>query len=91
MQTECGQNDPNQGHICVADEHYVPSLLSAHDMGDTYDRIGMLAFVDWKSDGGWHPKTFYTGDTIQALYTMRTRAGPSGCGAPASPCRCHLP
>lgn len=48
-------------------------------MKDTYDRIGILAFTDWKTDGGWHPRTFYPGDAMQTIYTMRTRSGPAGC------------
>lgn len=75
----CNQRDRHAGHICVADEHFVPTLLSAYGMRDTLDKVGILAFTDWKSDGGWHPKTFYPGDSAQAVYTMRTRAGPAGC------------
>ena len=79
MQMECKRNNPQVGHICVADEHFVPSLLAAYHMKDTYDRVGMFTFVDWKSEGGWHPKTFYPGDSLQSVYTMRTRSGPAGC------------
>lgn len=75
----CNRSNPHAGHICVADEHYVATLLSAYKMKDTFDRIGILAFTDWKSDGGWHPKSFYPGDSMQAIYTMRSRAGPAGC------------
>ena len=79
-QIACQKNSPHHGHICVADEHYVASLLSAYKMRDTFDRVGMFTFVDWKSVGGWHPKTFYPGDSLQSLYAMRSRSGPPGCG-----------
>lgn len=78
MQTICNRNNPNTGHICVADEHFVATLLSAYKMKDTFDRIGVFVFVDWKTEGGWHPRTFYPGDSMQSLYTMRTRSGPAG-------------
>ena len=82
LQMACDKNSPHHGHICVADEHFVASLLSAYKMRDTFDRIGMMTFVDWKSVGGWHPKTFYTGDVLQSIYAMRTRSGPAGCARP---------
>ena len=80
MQPFCDTNDPWTGHICVADEHYVATLLSTYKMKDTFDRIGNMAFTDWTSDGGWHPRTFYPGDSLKLLHSMRTRSlkGP-GC------------
>jgi Core-2/I-Branching enzyme len=81
VQKACGQPDPDLGHVCVADEHYVATVLSAYRTQAQRDGIGLLTFTDWKTKGGWHPRTFYPGegDARALVQLMRSRGGPRGC------------
>jgi hypothetical protein len=75
------------GHTCVADEHFVPTLLTAYGMADTLDHVGLATFSDWWSrPGDWHPRIFLPGDAPakQVVHYMRSRVGPAKCGAEAS-------
>jgi hypothetical protein len=69
------------GHVCVADEHFVATLLTAYGLAATCDGIGLLTFTDWSHEAQWHPRTFYPGGVSvdQKVRVMRTRGGPPGC------------
>ena len=92
VQPLCDSKDEWTGHICIADEHYLASVLSAYEMKDTLDHIGYLSFTDWSTYGGWHPAAFFPGDSLKTLHMMRSFSvhgrgcalwchGP-GCGCP---------
>jgi hypothetical protein len=69
----CIPSPAGTGHICIADESYVPSVLAAYGQMDATDRIGHSTYTDWS--GGWHPTTFYpplTGETIRKVRTYDT-------------------
>jgi hypothetical protein len=62
----------NQWKECIADEHYVPTLLASLGLEDeTYCRGWGLAYTDW-SDNWIHPKSFKPRDvTPELLKKMR--------------------
>ena len=80
MQPACGSSDTHSGHICVADEHFVATVLAVYSFGDTLDGIGQLTFADWRGSG-WHPRTYWPGaDVLQTVALMRTMpVAKSGC------------
>eukprot|EP00892_Ulva_mutabilis_P004681 jgi/Ulvmu1/2585/UM014_0036.1 len=79
-QVACDTEHPNYGHTCVADEHYVATLLASYRMDESRDGIGEMTFVDWSSkDGPWHPRTFYPGNAPAAIRAMRARSAHAKC------------
>lgn len=75
VQMACGQPDRFWGHVCVADEHFVPTLLSAYKLDQQRDGVGVVTFTDWTySPGSWHPKTFLPGNTEQDIHIMRSHS-----------------
>ena len=79
----CWQPNRYYGHVCVSDEHYVPTLLAAYGLEDQRDGIGATTFTDWaSSQGSWHPKTFHPGNAVEDIYSMRRRFLTSGCELP---------
>jgi hypothetical protein len=75
MQMSCGQPDRFWGHVCVADEHFVPTLFAAYKLDKQRDGVGVITYTDWNSSpGSWHPKTFMPGDTREDIIHMRTRS-----------------
>ena len=85
VQVACDTTHPNYGRTCVADEHYIASLLAAYGMDESRDGIGELTYVDWSSrDGPWHPRTFYPGNAAASIHAMRARS-------PSAKCAAHSP
>jgi hypothetical protein len=80
MQVACGQPSRFYGHLCIADEHFVATLLAAYGLDQQRDGVGRLTYTDWlSSQGAWHPKTFYPGDAFPSLYTMRSVSAATQC------------
>lgn len=80
VQMACWQPSRLYGHICIADEHYVPTLLAAYKLNEQRDEIGVTTFTDWMSEqGSWHPKTFHPGNALEDIYSMRRMSSHSGC------------
>eukprot|EP00884_Botryococcus_braunii_P021242 jgi/Botrbrau1/7801/Bobra.0159s0229.1 len=44
---------------CVADEHYVPTLLAMHGLESKTDCLGALMYTEW-AHPMWSPKTFHS-------------------------------
>lgn len=78
VQEDC--EEPGRSRLCVADEHYVASLLSAHDMAESIDRLGRVTFTEWGA-GGWHPATFYPGDAAEHIVQMRGSSDTAMCAS----------
>lgn len=53
-------------HICVSDEHYLPTLLASYGLDDQTDCLGEGTWTNWSSSG-WHPKTFEPEEVSPAL------------------------
>lgn len=84
VQEACGTQHPNYGHTCVADEHYIATLLAVYSLDQSRDGIGELTYTDWSSaDGPWHPRTFHPGHAPGAIQAMRGRSNHAKC-APSS-------
>lgn len=79
MQEDCEQQ--GQARLCVADEHFVATLLSTYYMTESIDRIGRLTYTDWQS-GGWHPATFYPGNVTDHIAQMRSVSDAAMCAPP---------
>jgi Core-2/I-Branching enzyme len=93
VQLACGRARQQIGHLCVADEHYVPTLLAAYNMSDLIDHIGLATFTDWWTQPGtWHPRTFFPGDVRarDVVQYMRSRKGVAQC-APRAPLHARAP
>lgn len=86
VQTACSQPRQQFGHVCVADEHFVPTLFAAYGLEEGRDGIGELTYTDWLSaQGSWHPTTFHPGAAQAGLFTMRQRTQYSKCARPSPP------
>lgn len=72
---------PGRARLCVADEHFVATLLSAYYMTESIDRIGRLTYTDWQG-GGWHPATFYPGNVTRHIAQMRGVSDAAMCAPP---------
>lgn len=81
MQEDCDVE--GQSRLCIADEHYLPTMLAVYDMTQSVDRLGHLTYTNWAA-GGWHPETFYPGDATTHIARMRTVSEESMC-APLPP------
>jgi hypothetical protein len=68
----CGQPNPNHGHGCVADEHFIASLLATYAQDESRDNVGFLTHTNWLDSSGWHPLTYYPGDVMAHVYAMRS-------------------
>eukprot|EP01025_Chloroclados_australasicus_P018726 TRINITY_DN1995_c0_g2_i3.p1 TRINITY_DN1995_c0_g2~~TRINITY_DN1995_c0_g2_i3.p1 ORF type:complete len:915 (-),score=66.80 TRINITY_DN1995_c0_g2_i3:1189-3741(-) len=44
-------------HVCISDEHVIPTLLGTYGLDFETDCQGVGTFTDWKR-GGWHPHTY---------------------------------
>lgn len=53
-------------HICVSDEHYLPTLLASYGLDDQTDCLGEGTWTNWSSSG-WHPKTFEAEEVSPSL------------------------
>ncbi|KAK9862348.1 hypothetical protein WJX84_002596 [Apatococcus fuscideae] len=51
------QNITVQRRTCVADEHYVPTLLAMHGLDSETDCMGMMTHTSWTWPA-WSPKTY---------------------------------
>eukprot|EP01025_Chloroclados_australasicus_P050004 TRINITY_DN5712_c0_g2_i1.p1 TRINITY_DN5712_c0_g2~~TRINITY_DN5712_c0_g2_i1.p1 ORF type:complete len:783 (+),score=57.11 TRINITY_DN5712_c0_g2_i1:271-2619(+) len=59
-------------HVCVSDEHAIPTLLASYGLDDETDCLGGGTFTDWQR-GGWHPHTWQAEEiTPQQLNASRT-------------------
>ena len=78
MQAHCGNPDSIKGRLCISDELFVSTLLSAYNLQNGADGIGFITYVQWT--GGWHPLTFYPDDfpVSEAITKMRTDSGRPG-------------
>lgn len=86
VQKACAQPRPKFGHVCVADEHFLPTLFAVYGMDESRDGMGELTYTDWLSaQGSWHPTTFHPGNAQASIFTMRQRTQFSECAPP-----CHL-
>ncbi|CAD7702190.1 unnamed protein product [Ostreobium quekettii] len=47
---------------CVADEHFIPTLLASYGISNQTDCIGRPTWVEWPNKG-FHPKTFKPDET----------------------------
>jgi hypothetical protein len=86
MQLSCDPTAASRqlGHVCIADEHYVASTLSAYNASDSVDGIGALTFTDWETLTGWHPRTFFPdANALKTVALFRTTLHNVG-RAPAS-------
>ncbi|GMH35666.1 hypothetical protein BSKO_03534 [Bryopsis sp. KO-2023] len=54
-------------HICVSDEHYIPTLLASYNLDDQTDCLGTGTWTDW-SQQGWHPGTFTKDNVTTGLF-----------------------
>lgn len=54
-------------HICVSDEHYIPTLLASYHLDDQTDCLGTGTWTDWGVEG-WHPGTFTRDDVNIPLF-----------------------
>lgn len=61
-------------HICVSDEHYIPTLLASYGLDDQTDCLGTGTWTDW-SQQGWHPGTFTKENTTTALFERILNGG----------------
>lgn len=79
VQSYCveGQQDTP---MCVADEHYLPTVLNAYGMDASVDHLGQLTYVNWEH-ASWHPMTFYPGNVTDYASRMRTQDGAARCAA----------
>jgi hypothetical protein len=86
VQKACGQDSPYIGHACVADEHYIPTLLAAYGLDKSRDGVGCLTYADWTYRGGatWHPRTFPPSNPSYTVASMRSKGPFSGCAYPIS-------
>jgi hypothetical protein len=75
-QVACGE--VIEGHLCVADEHYVATVLAVYGMHDSVDGIGLSTFADWYTGS---PRTFGPGQAgvPRVARWMRSRLGPAKC------------
>ncbi|KAK9863353.1 hypothetical protein WJX84_001997 [Apatococcus fuscideae] len=52
---------------CYADEHYIPTLIAAAQLGHETDCVGQLTNVFWESDQDAHPKSYVADDVSEEL------------------------
>jgi len=55
---------PAEGHNCIADEHYLPTLFNMVDPGGIAN--WSVTHVDW-SEGKWHPRSYRAADVNYQL------------------------
>lgn len=53
-------------HICVSDEHYIPTLLASYGLDNQTDCFGQATYADW-SVQSWHPRTYWGDEISPAL------------------------
>eukprot|EP00892_Ulva_mutabilis_P001781 jgi/Ulvmu1/11603/UM008_0004.1 len=71
-------DEPGNSRLCVADEHFLATLLAAYGMAGSLDRMGRLTYTNW-AGGGWHPETFYPGDAVEYIARMRSVSDAAMC------------
>ncbi|KAJ9533151.1 hypothetical protein QJQ45_018249 [Haematococcus lacustris] len=52
---------------CIADEHYLPTLLASYGLEEQTDCLGLATFADWPRATGSHPYTFLPADLTRRL------------------------
>jgi hypothetical protein len=78
VQKACDDDDEEMGHICVADEHFVATLMAVYGQDNARDNVGSLTYNNWKDSTGWHPRTFYPGNPKAGIREMRSYGPFSG-------------
>ncbi|KAK9842052.1 hypothetical protein WJX81_006318 [Elliptochloris bilobata] len=62
-----------QKRACVADEHYVPTLLAVHGLDNQTDCLGVMTHADWAWPS-WSPKTYQTFEvTLPLIARLRAK------------------
>jgi hypothetical protein len=72
VQVDCGEGRDFRDRVCVADEHYVPSLLSVYKQDEARCSYSGLTYSFFAPDAH-HPKTFQSGTLRTALQDMKCR------------------
>lgn len=83
IQVNCGAGHDFRNSSCVADEHYIATLLAVYGQDDARSRaVQPLTFALF-GDGDTHPHTFHPGETAAGIRAMKCRHW-AGC-APKNP------
>jgi Core-2/I-Branching enzyme len=81
VQVVCGSR---AWHECVADEHYVATVLKVYDFGDTLGGFNLpgqehvcLTYTEFPQEASWHPRTFGSEvHVVETLAAMRMSSQP---------------
>lgn len=82
VQSSCVEGQQNTP-LCVADEHYIATMLNAYGMEASIDHLGQLTYVSWEKRT-WHPTTFFPGNVTEYARRMRTLDGAAQCALPSN-------
>ena len=77
----CGPGRDFRESRCVADEHYIPTLLATYREDESRSQATPPLTYTSFSPGETHPRTFYPGETASAIRTMKCRHW-AGCAPP---------
>ena len=69
-------------HICVSDEHAVPSILASYGLENQTDCLGEGHHVEWP--GGWHPRVWEKSEDVTLEKLGGWRHEDRGCDAAAA-------
>ena len=69
-------------HICVSDEHAVPSILASYGLDNQTDCLGEGHHVEWP--GGWHPRVWEKSEDVTLQKLGGWRHEDRGCDAEAA-------
>ena len=72
MQIDCGPGRNFRDKVCVADEHYVPSVLSVYGQDHARSSYSSLTYSFFPPDSH-HPRSFPPGAMRSALQDMKCR------------------
>lgn len=86
VQVNCGAGQDYRQRVCVADEHYVPSVLAAYGQNEARNGYGGLTYSYFPPDAH-HPRSFPPGSLRTALQEMKCRNW-IGCASSWSSLQC---
>ena len=70
VQLNCGPSQDYRQRVCVADEHYVPTVLAAYGQNQARNGYGGLTYSFFPPDAH-HPRSFPPGHLRTALQEMK--------------------
>lgn len=73
MQVFCGRDHDFRDQSCIADEHYIATLLAVYGQQAATSQAAQPLTFAFFGDGDTHPFTFYPGDTATAQRAMMCR------------------